>query len=257
MSQLTYEPYTQKSFVVRATDETKERFHAQFRNIPNCKWHTKLKGGGTGWLIPVESEDKLKEILRESELLQMKSHAKPRQIQKKYHRATSDTEDAMVEYCHTFAKSPSFGSPSQSQSESGDSEEFPNPEEDMIPPKHKHKPVSVSPQPKPRYEKSPTQRRQYKEERERQKPKYDESPPVHRHERYYEEPRRYRHDHEVPHRREHRNYESQHYRPYRARYDYDEDRHDREYPSRDIVHSLSEQIRELQAQLSSIEKRRR
>ena len=100
---LTYEPYNNKSLVVHGGD--KLTHSKAFRQI-NGRWNSRLiQGTGPAWLIPRANETQLVEVLakinREDELNHMKTTAKSRKEQHKYHRAVSESEYSSDESQHS------------------------------------------------------------------------------------------------------------------------------------------------------------
>lgn len=163
MSDLTYEKYSGKNFVVRCDKKNKAIYGDAILTIEGSRWSSRLNGGG-GWLVPLDKEVVLQQVISQfvqqkapstNVLDEMKERAKPRQSQKKYHRAMSEdeytgddeeetkedktvtaenasieemfhpkTDSKMLDYYKKFTKNPRSRSPSRSDDSSN---KFPSP----------------------------------------------------------------------------------------------------------------------------------
>lgn len=87
MSDISYEEYNKKSLIVRT--DNKEKYQSLLKPL-GARWNGRARDG-QGWLVPLENEDKLKQVLsdikRESETSE--THTKSRKEQSKFHRAES------------------------------------------------------------------------------------------------------------------------------------------------------------------------
>ena len=145
---MQYSVYNKNSLLVLS--DNKELHNALYRGIGG-KYYSKLKDGGSGWIIPKYNEPQLIKLI---ELNTIKDHARGEKNRHKYHRATSDSEDEEPEiidggpgtypsdegetkmtqksktlaYYKEFSKSPSVSS--QHDSESRSSNEFPDPDKE-------------------------------------------------------------------------------------------------------------------------------
>lgn len=92
MSSISYEPYNKKSFVLKGIDKDCELIKPI-----GGKWNTRLKIGPS-WLVPLENEDDLKKVVAKLKRMEkaksIKENSKPRAVQKKYHRASSEVEES-------------------------------------------------------------------------------------------------------------------------------------------------------------------
>nr|QBK85288.1 MAG: hypothetical protein LCIVAC01_00970 [Iridovirus LCIVAC01] len=93
MSELTYKDYNKTRLVVRGDRSKYDRI---IRNLGG-RWYGKLKEG-PGWTISRDKEPELKKLLgivqEDESLNNMKTSAKSRKNQKKYHRAISEHEES-------------------------------------------------------------------------------------------------------------------------------------------------------------------
>ena len=126
-AEITYEPYNKNSLIVHGADKLKHR--SVFRSIDG-RWNSRLRQG-PAWLIPRAEENSLIQVInqlnKQHELVEMKTHAKSRKEQHKYHRAISESEYSsdgsnhsgnhqddltgisrtdMDKYCRKFKKTP-------------------------------------------------------------------------------------------------------------------------------------------------------
>lgn len=87
MSDISYEEYNKKSLIVRT--DNKEKYQSLLKPL-GARWNGRARDG-QGWLVPLENEDKLKQVLsdikRESEISE--THTKSRKEQSRFHRAES------------------------------------------------------------------------------------------------------------------------------------------------------------------------
>ena len=89
---LVYEPYNHKSLVIRGD---RSKYGTMIKNLGG-RWNPKLLKGGVGWTFPKAREGELKKMIesikQDKQMNEMKSHAKTRKGQLKYHRAISEEE---------------------------------------------------------------------------------------------------------------------------------------------------------------------
>lgn len=91
MSNIMYKPYSRTSLVVYAD---KYKYFQPMQQIGGI-WYSNLQDG-PGWIVPLEREPELKALIEKTKLAtlnQIQSNVRSKQAQKKYHRASSDTED--------------------------------------------------------------------------------------------------------------------------------------------------------------------
>lgn len=92
VTEITYEPYNKNSLIVHGADKLEHR--TVFRSIDG-RWNSRLRQG-PAWLIPRHEEKRLIQVInqlnKQHELVEMKSNAKSRKEQHKYHRAVSESE---------------------------------------------------------------------------------------------------------------------------------------------------------------------
>jgi len=85
---LVYEKYGKDKLAIRGD---KDLYSNLLKSI-GARWNSKMKGG-EGWLLPIESEEKLKSLIetvsKSDNIENMKKGAKPRKTQTKFRRATS------------------------------------------------------------------------------------------------------------------------------------------------------------------------
>jgi hypothetical protein len=94
MEEITYSAYNAKSLAVRATD--RDKYQPLLKEL-DARWNSRMKdGNGPGWLVPVENEEKLKQLIistKNQNLDKIAGNKKSRKEQKKYKRAISKSDD--------------------------------------------------------------------------------------------------------------------------------------------------------------------
>jgi hypothetical protein len=150
---LTCSPYTKNRFIVRGD---KQLYDKLLKSVTRkARWNSRIPNEEPGWVVPNEFRKEVDKLVETLKLADMEKRAKPRQQQKKYHRAVSDEdtdsqgedgedgEDGnilseeigapVIDYYKSFAETPNVKIPSYSQEEDNESEDseshFPKPGE--------------------------------------------------------------------------------------------------------------------------------
>jgi hypothetical protein len=206
MSNITYENYSDSSFVVRVKNEQgieeggKDHMYHKIFVSMGGRWYSNLRIGGGGWTVPKASETRLKKFIESlkttntntntntvdnSPFKHIQDHSKSRKEQHKYHRAVSDSEEdediksappKVVEYCKKFAEDPGMESQASSDESyySNSSAGFPQHTEPIKRSRYEQ-PIKSR---RETYHESPQKiRRNYYDQSPRRKIYYDQPPP--------------------------------------------------------------------------------